>query len=438
MKKNDFEEMKIHKENVKNLTEIGGLFIDTLKQPNLKKKEDKEAFLRELYFGLIRKHGTTPVAVALLDEVSKILSVTPDRAKELFQDFNPKDPQKLFLQYKRQENIKQLENLVITKISYKKSQKIITPKLNTKKINWINEFLAEDSFHVLAGQKASGKTFLLLNTMLNFLKSGRRCAFWLSSETTREVRIDPFLRKHGFDEVPENLLVTDDKFEIINKIDTLDFIAIDDLFEFLHLQGILDTSRKLGHFNRLADLFNLIIIGVVHQTKTSRKETNFEMRGAGNAKIVTVPRVFLNLEKVGKKDSKYKGKSILSIGATNYLRPESFKNNYVLNDDFTIGQGLEGDGQDIFDEHILNKQEQYRSEVSSEKIQKVKEIIESKGGQIYSKTLYKEAEQLGISGSLVRKARLTLGCTYSKIGREHVTHLPEAEENTENEDDMPF
>lgn len=334
---------------------------------------------------------------------------------------------------KAQYETSKIDNALIEAIARKKIHIKETKELNSRKPLWINPILAQYTFHLLAGEKNIGKTALVLNIIIAFLEKGKRCAFLLSSETSREERIDQFLKDSGFKEVPENLTISDNKFEIFSRLDEFDFLCIDDIHDCLILGGIIDNSKRLGWMNILARLYKITILGLGHQTKTSQKESHFSARGGGNMKLVTVPRVYMNLEKStvektedGKKNQFY-GSPILTL-MTNLPRIGEYKNvyTYVLNDDFKIKEPIKGDPQKNF-EALVKGRNKYFGEVSVEKVEIVRSIIQKYGGVMFTTTLKEKIKKHKITPETLRKIYQILGCICTPeggIGGRWVVKLP--------------
>ena len=299
-------------------------------------------------------------------------------------------------------------------------------KLKPEKYEWLNTLLLKNAFQVLVGEKAVGKTALMLNLLLNYIKKEKKCCLWVTGETSRRRRIDQFLLDNGFNEFPDNLIITEDRFETLNNIPDLNFLFIDDIHSYLVLENSpTEYEKKLNWCNYLSDLYKVTILGLGHQTKTSQKEKNFEMRGGGNARLVTVPRSYLNIEKT-KKDSKYQGMPIVSI-KTNIPTTKKGVLTHILKEDYSISESIEGDAQELYEKYAGKVFEDKKSkDVSLEIVKKLKALFEEYEGEIYTSDMYELMEnEHKIGHKQVQRAANYLECKWKRdIQGRYLTYIP--------------
>ena len=159
-----------------------------------------------------------------------------------------------------------------------------------------HKIIPESNAILLCGATGAGKSGFSLNFIKDMLALKKKCVIWEHSETNLKNRLNAWLKKENIDNKP---IITSSKNEVITHFRKGNIVLIDDTDSFFSIKRPTDRREVadiLEDISWLCQLADFTMILAHYQTKTSRGESNIQLRSGGNMAWINKVRYAVIIE----------------------------------------------------------------------------------------------------------------------------------------------
>ena len=274
------------------------------------------------------------------------------------------------------------------------------------------KLIAQKNATLVSGGTECGKTGFSLSFAEDMLKRNKKVIIWEHSEMNRGNRLNAWLEETELIKQGKLPIITKNKKEVLRHIKKDNIIIIDDTDSFFQIQRptnrreVADTLEDISYICQYAEC---TIILSHYQTKTSRGETDIQLRSGGDMTWVNKIRYALIIEKSTQQKAEVdeKGKKELKKYERSYVvvqkghRPKCRIEAYWLNKNFRPSEAIKKSTL----EKVLRKKTNPQVGQGVLELNKFtfKKLQELKGKYLAIK-FYKDAsEDLGVPISMIKR-----------------------------------